>query len=161
MGDQELVEEALNNEAPACYDGGGGAPHAWMLIDEDVVGVVPTHVGCRDCPATLDLEFLLESYLEHQRIVATGIAVITGELEEARSDLAAASGELLVSMDEMPPGSRCRQLVIANRLMASERDRAREEVCKVRNVLKDLILMFEDGATRPELCARIEATLLR
>lgn len=141
---------------PRCYYGGGSDDHAWIVHQEEGMN---THVGCADCPATLDLEDLVESYTTHQRLVATGIAVITGELEQYREDLKKAAGELSIPFEEMPAGSFTRQLVMANSLLRQERDRARFEVNCHRQALKDLLDMAEQGCSSEQLAARVDMEL--
>lgn len=52
------------------------------------------------------------------------IAERTRERDAAQADALAAAGCLAVPLGEMPPGSTVRRLVIANRLLIGERDRA-------------------------------------
>lgn len=80
--------------------------------------VIAEGVECADCGCLIaTADELLECWTTTTRMVATGISVLTGELEAMREDVLAASSELMVSIDKAPPGSDVRRLMIANRLM--------------------------------------------
>lgn len=55
------------------------------------------------------------------------IATLRTERDAAREDTRLAAGELLVDMDEAPPGSLVARLLTACRLMMVERDKALEQ----------------------------------
>lgn len=117
---------------PPCYHN-DSVDHAWVVVPWEPG--IPEHVGCRVCSETLSNQELLDSYLETRRIVESGIAVITGELEQLRADHAAAAGELRVSLDDMPPGSVARRVVVANRHLSNERGRYREQRARLQRAI--------------------------
>lgn len=139
------ADDPPSDPEPACYYGGGINDHVWMIIKQDDGNCVPEHVGCRDCPAVLSMDELLETWIEHNRIVKTGLSVLTGELDAMRADVEAARGELMVSLDEMPPGSTVRRLMIANRLMARERDEARGKVWDLKRFNEKVSHLIRNG----------------
>lgn len=122
---------------PLCYYGGGADEHAWIVLDGKVT--------CRDCPEELSLERLLEVFTEYDRIVKTGLAILQGELEQHRADITAAAGELMVSVDDMPPGSSTRRVVIANRLLLHSRNEGWSRISDLRRGLEQAIRMAEAG----------------
>lgn len=134
-----------------CLDGGGSAEHVWILLDGKV--------QCRDCPEVVAPARLYEVFTEYSRIVESGLAILQGELDQHREDLKAARGELMVPVDEMPPGSTCRRLLVANRLISREREEARAKTWALLNQLRGLQVMIEDGAPAHALSAQVEAAL--
>lgn len=141
----------------ACYYGGGNGDHVWMRF------MTPSgqeYVGCRDCPAELPLEKLLEVYTEYNNIVQTGIAVITGELEEFRADLDASARNLGVSLDEMPPGSTMRRVMMANSTMRRERQAAQDLYYEMRGRLMKLLALIEEGRPHYELASALADSTL-
>jgi hypothetical protein len=72
-------------------------------------------INCESCGLVVTHGELVEAYEELQTIVKTGLAVITGELEEHRADLVAAAGELRVSMPK--PGTDASKVLRANYLL--------------------------------------------
>lgn len=68
--------------------------------------------------------------IERDLLKGGNIALISA-LAEAREDVCLAAGELLVDMEDAPPGSLVSRLLIANRLMSRERDALKVEVEKL------------------------------
>jgi hypothetical protein len=64
--------------------------------------------------------------------MADALEQLQEEVTAARTDLAAAAGELRVPLDNMPAGSTLRRVVIANSLMRRERDRERSLMRETR-----------------------------
>ncbi len=90
---------------------------------------------CKWCRWSLSIEKLLDTYVEHERMVEVGVAVVVGELEALRADLAAAAGELRVPISEMAPGTLVAKLVSANVLLRRERDDLRSALVDLREVV--------------------------
>ena len=59
--------------------------------------------------------------------------------EKAEADIVSAAGELMVSMNEAPPGSTVARLLNANVLMRHARDAAQAEVARLRDAFADAI----------------------
>lgn len=143
---------------PVCYHGGGSDDHVWQICRAP--WRPGPFVSCRDCPAELPLERLLEVYVEYANIVKTGIAVITGELEEFRADLAASAAHFTVDLKEMPPGSTMRRLMMANSTIRRERREAQDMVYEMRGRLMKLLAMIEEGRSHVELASAVMETTL-
>ena len=79
---------------------------------------------------------------EYDKIVRSGLSILQGELDDLRRDFAAAAGEVMVSFDDMPPGSQLRRIVIANRLIRNERDEARAAAFKLRRLINEAMHML-------------------
>jgi len=132
-GDLRFTDEDHDSK-PRCYHGGGAAEHAWMVITptyDDVAGTHSQYIGCRDCPAVLSLQTLLDEHEELGRMVKSGLAVLLGELETHRKDLVDASTEYRVPAPE--PGSDMAKIMRENRLTARRLSHARAALLSMYN----------------------------
>lgn len=91
--------------------------------------------------AQLDLPERIR-WLADQRPTRIGmereVNTVKAELGRLLKDIETARGELRVNLDDMPPGSKIRQVVIANSLLRQERDRLAKSLSAVDHVSIEL-----------------------
>lgn len=138
-------------ENPSCSED-TSVEHTWMVYEDG-------SIGCRDCLEVLAPKQLLEVYTEYDRIVKTGISVLQGELEDYRRDFEAAAAGLEIPIDQLPPGSDARLVVISNRLISHELHQANIENVAMLTDMELLHSMIEAGQPHVELAAFLERAL--
>lgn len=144
--------EITDEPPPPCEGTGVHGDHHWIKYSDD-------SIGCEACLLDLPAERILEIITEYDRVLRTGISVLQGELDDYRTDFEAAAGEVLVSTDEMPPGSNLRRVVISNRLLQHARDEARAHAHEAWQRLSRVLKMIEEGRPHVELAVECHAAL--
>jgi len=73
----------------------------------------------------------------------TGYSAALDEVDRHAEDVRIAAGECLVPVDEMPPRSHLRRVVLANRCWRYERDEMNEQIATLRTELGEAKLVIE------------------
>lgn len=90
------------------------------------------YIFCEDCAAVVPTQQLIEVWTSYHRMVSTGIAVLTDELEKHREDARIASNELMVPIPPLDStdvrDDHVRRMLRANAQMRRERSDLRAKV---------------------------------